>query len=118
MKLYLLILILLNTQILFAQKRNIRRDDYKVMIDSAVSIIANEYFSKYFNKSDTVLVIREDNTPWPTENIGIINLKSKNIYDSAFKALLAKGVEAWKLFPRLNGNTMQVSIIFYYYIQG
>lgn len=115
MKTYLTIILLLGTQLSFAQKGG-NKDDYKRMIDSAISIISNSYFSSAISRLDTIAILKEDNSPWPIIGLNLnSNLISINIFDSTTKKKIVdgRGLDAWKLFPNLEGNKMKISIAFF-----
>lgn len=95
-----------------------KRDDYKKMIDSAISIKANQLFELTQKTSEgsslrpSLYLINEDDLPYkyspPLENI---MFKYIDVYNPENKKTLKKGIFAWKILASLKNDTFIITII-------
>lgn len=94
------------------------KDEYKLMVDSAISIMYTQY-------SD---VIKKQNTDYYLNNLYLLNeqnlplnnvpssdkFKLINIYDAQNRKVLSKGIYAWKVFTTLRKNQFTINIVDFY----
>lgn len=131
MKNILLIPILLISINIYSQEKS---NDYKKMIDSAITIKATQllkhynleltksnnttnwkhYINNYKEQIENIFIIDENHNPYmflsSKELVGI-KFKQLNIYDSKNKKRLKKGIDAWKIVCNLENNKMKIYII-------
>lgn len=100
-KLYLLIALI---SFSFFHSQNKENDEYKKLIDSAISIkLQNGKITEQY-------ILNSDNMPYKVNN-EIRGLKTINIYDKKNKKILTKGINVWKIIPILNKNKLEIRII-------
>lgn len=94
------------------------KDEYKLMVDSAISIMYTQY-------SD---VIKKQNTDYYLNNLYLLNeqnlplnyvsssdkFKFINVYDAQNRKVLSKGIYAWKVFTTLRKNQFTINIVDFY----
>lgn len=94
------------------------KDEYKLMVDSAISIMYTQY-------SD---VIKKQNTDYYLNNLCLLNeqnlplnyvpssnkFKLMNVYDVQNRKVLSKGIYAWKVFTTLRKNQFTINIVDFY----
>ncbi|MBS0030025.1 hypothetical protein ACTJJ0_21300 [Chitinophaga sp. 22321] len=94
------------------------KDEYKLMVDSAISIMYTQY-------SD---VIKKQNTDYYLNNLYLLNeqnlplnyvpssdkFKLMNVYDAQNRKVLSKGIYAWKVFTTLRKNQFTINIVDFY----
>lgn len=94
------------------------KDEYKLMVDSAISIMYTQY-------SD---VIKKQNTDYYLNNLYLLNeqnlplnnvpssdkFKLMNVYDAQNRNVLSKGIYAWKVFTTLRKNQFTINIVDFY----
>lgn len=129
MKSILSILFIGTYTVLYSQK-----NDYKALVDSAISIKANYEYDDYTillskshkNYSDStnikakkeyfesIYLIDENNNPYFFDNTNSkIKFKTISIYDKKNRRILKKGefgIKAWKIIPILQGNELIIKI--------
>ena len=100
----------------YSQKRE---NEYKAMIDSAVSIKSREFIKSYksspnsdaLDKEDLYL-IDENDLPYKYSGISTgLRFKTINVLDPKNKSVLNKGIRAWKIIPVLQGSSLKITII-------
>lgn len=113
-KVSLLVIVSCFVALVKAQTSN---DALKIMIDSAIKIKYNRYQQAKKNLSkdylENLYLINEQNQALdylPSSN----KFKPINIYDHRNKKILSKGIYAWKVFTKINGNKFIVTIIDFY----
>lgn len=93
-------------------------DEYKSMVDSAISIMYTRY-------SD---VIKKQNRDYYLNNLYLLNEQNQplnyvpssrkfkliNVYDDQNRKIIKEGINAWKVFTVLNKNRFVVSIVDFY----
>jgi hypothetical protein len=91
------------------------KDEYRVMIDSAINIKYAEYKAATKNQTnanylENLYLINEQNQPLNyLTSSG--KFKSISVYDDRNRKLLSKGIYAWKVLPALNKNRLIVDIV-------
>jgi len=94
------------------------KDEYKLMVDSAISIMYTQY-------SD---VIKKQNTDYYLNNLYLLNEQNQplnylpssekfkliNVYDSQNRKILSNGIYAWKVFTTLKKNQFTINIVDFY----
>lgn len=88
----------------------VKEDDYKKMIDTAI-IMQTTGYSKTPYRSGIYLIDSKDQIYILTSNTDKKKFGYINVYDKKNKKLLKKGVNVWKVLPVLSGNKLVVSII-------
>ncbi|WP_300600714.1 hypothetical protein [Niabella sp.] len=99
----------------YAQNRN----EYKVVIDSAINIklkttaVQLSRQDKGMASSNDYYLIDQDNRALYYSSLtpNGINLKYMDVYNPKNKKILRKGIAAWKVIGSLNGNKFTVTII-------
>lgn len=95
-----------------------QKDDFKIMIDSAISIKYSQFFKVVSNQNnkyylENLYLLDEQDQPF-------INLllskkfKSINVYDKRNRKIIKKGIYAWRVFTVLNKNQFVVNIVDFY----
>lgn len=99
--------------------QNKRTNEYKELIDSAISVVSNEYHKFYsedlnnYNPKDIIIYVVDEND----KCINLDNVKSKftlktiDVKDKKNRKLLKKGLKIWQVTPTLNGNIITVNVI-------
>ncbi len=131
MKSILLISLIFISTSIYSQEKS---DDYKKMIDSAITIKAaqllNDYKQKLAKKNNTdnwkhyisnykelienIFLIDENHNPYvfsSSKELFEVKFKQLNIYDPTNKKRLKKGIDAWKIVCNLESNKMKIYII-------
>lgn len=115
MKMRLVIILLFFFLNGYTQKRD---DDYKKMIDSAISIKAIQLFElapKTINGSiskTSLYLINEDDLPYKySSTFENIIFRYIDVYKTKNKKILKKGIFAWKILTSLKNDTFIVTII-------
>ncbi|SDQ14818.1 hypothetical protein SAMN05421664_0739 [Chryseobacterium soldanellicola] len=88
----------------------VKIDDYKRLLDSAIIINKNHNESDLKNKS--CYLITSDNSKYITSHF-LLNsyFKSIEVYNKKNQNLLKKGINAWKIIPVMNKNKLIIKII-------
>ena len=105
---------LLATNILFSQEK--RLNEYKKLVDSAISIAANNYMlqlSEISSKENNIIyVVDENSKPIDLDSIkSKLPLKTIDVNNKKNRKLLKKGLRILKILPFLQGNTITITII-------
>ena len=105
---------LLVTNILFSQEK--RLNEYKKLLDSAISIAANNYMlqlSENSSKENNIIyVVDENSKPIDLDSIkSKLPLKTIDVNNKKNRKLLKKGLRILKILPFLQGNTITITII-------
>jgi hypothetical protein len=114
MKYKFLVVILLSFYKGYSQKEE---SDLKRMIDSAISIKANELFiqakkNNVVNSSfKNLYLINENDLPYLYSSSESIEFKYIDIYSPKSKKILKKGIFAWKILTSLTKDTFSITII-------
>ncbi len=110
-KIVFTILVLACTLTVYAQKNT---DESKIMIDSAINIKYVKYKEATKNQNidyfENLYLINEQNQPL-NYLASASRFKSISIYDDRNRKILAKGIQAWKVFTTINKNKFVVTII-------
>ncbi|WP_142686760.1 hypothetical protein [Chitinophaga polysaccharea] len=91
------------------------KDDYKIMVDSAITIKYTQYLdtSKKRNSEyylENLYLLNEQDQP--LNSVSSSNkFKFINVYDDRNRKVLSKGIYAWKVFTTLNKNKFVITII-------
>jgi hypothetical protein len=96
-----------------------KENEYKRMIDSAVSLKSREFLKSYEGRPQgseptegNLYLIDENNLPYKYGgSLTGLRLKTINIFEAKNKNALKKGVHAWKIIPTLISNRLKISII-------
>lgn len=91
------------------------KDEFKVMIDSAINIKYAQYKQATKNQNnkdylENLYLLNDQNQPLnylPSSN----KFKSISVYDSRSQKIIKKGIYAWKVLPALSGNKLIINII-------
>ena len=110
----ILLFMLLVTNILFSQEKKL--DEYKKLVDSAISIAANNYMlqlSENSSKENNIIyVVDENSKPIDLDSIkSKLPLKTIDVNNKKNRKLLKKGLRILKILPFLQGNTITITII-------
>lgn len=81
------------------------KNDYKIMIDSAIAM------QKAMYRPDIYLIDEKDQPYISTSDDLGKKFKYISLYEIKNRKLLKEGINAWKIFPILNGNRMTINII-------
>ena len=105
---------LLATNILFSQEK--RLNEYKKLVDSAISIAANNYMlqlSENSSKENNIIyVVDENSKPIDLDSIkSKLPLKTIDINNKNNRKTLKKGLKILKVRPLLQGNKITITII-------
>ena len=105
---------LLATNILFSQEKKL--NEYKKLVDSAISIAANNYMlqlSENSSKENNIIyVVDENSKPIDLDSIkSKLPLKTIDVNNKKNRKLLKKGLRILKILPFLQGNTITITII-------
>lgn len=114
----------------YAQEKS---DNYKKMIDSAITIKSNQVLKEYndeLNKNvntenwksyiesykirlENTYLIDENNYPYKFQSSNETGIKFKQIeiYDTKNRKALKKGIDVWKIVPSLSGSKLKIDII-------
>lgn len=93
-----------------------RKNELRTLIDTAISVISNEQHKFYhvessedYSKDIVVYVIDENNNQVNLDNVKTkLRLKSIDIFDKKNRELLKKGLNVWKVYPNLKGDTITI----------
>lgn len=96
-----------------------QENEYKKMIDSAISIKSIDFFKSYKRLpvssnpgKESLYLIDENDLPYKYAGVETgLSLKAINIFDTKNKKYLEKGIHAWKIIPVLKGSTLKISIV-------
>lgn len=96
-----------------------RANEYKAIIDSAISIKSRELLKSYKSSSQSGMLEKEDlylidenDLPYKYSGISTgLRFKAINILDPKNKGVLRKGIRAWKIIPVLQGGKLKINII-------
>ena len=110
----ILLFMLLATNILFSQEKKL--NEYKKLVDSAISIAANNYMlqlSENSSKENNIIyVVDENSKPIDLDSIkSKLPLKTIDVNNKKNRKLLKKGLRILKILPFLQGNTITITII-------
>ena len=110
----ILLFMLLATNILFSQEK--RLNEYKKLVDSAISIAANNYMlqlSENSSKENNIIyVVDENSKPIDLDSIkSELSLKTIDINSKNNRKTLKKGLKILKVHPLLQGNKITITII-------
>lgn len=104
---------LLVTNILFSQEK--RLNEYKKLVDSAISIAANNYMlqlSENSSKENIIYVVDENSKPIDLDSIkSKLPLKTIDINNKNNRKTLKKGLKILRVRPLLQGNKIIITII-------
>ena len=105
---------LLATNILFSQEK--RLNEYKKLVDSAISIAANNYMlqlSENSSKENNIIyVVDENSKPIDLDSIkSKLPLKTIDINNKNNRKTLKKGLKILRVRPLLQGNKITITII-------
>lgn len=84
----------------------ITNDDYKKMIDSAISLKnENSTVSKHY-------ILNSENQPYTlSDDLKSKGLETINIYDKKNRKIITNGINVWKIISILNSNIFEIRII-------
>ena len=110
----ILLFMLLVTNILFSQEK--RLNEYKKLLDSAISIAANNYMlqlSENSSKENNIIyVVDENSKPIDLDSIkSKLPLKPIDINNKNNRKTLKKGLKILRVRPLLQGNKIIITII-------
>ena len=110
----ILLFMLLATNILFSQEKKF--NEYKKLVDSAISIAANNYMlqlSENSSKENNIIyVVDENSKPIDLDSIkSKLPLKTIDINNKNNRKTLKKGLKILKVRPLLQGNKITITII-------
>ena len=110
----ILLFMLLVTNILFSQEKKL--DEYKKLVDSAISIAANNYMlqlSENSSKENNIIyVVDENSKPIDLDSMkSKLPLKTIDINSKNNRKTLKKGLKILKVYPLLQGNKITITII-------
>ena len=109
----ILLFMLLVTNILFSQEK--RLNEYKKLVDSAISIAANNYMlqlSENSSKENIIYVVDENSKPIDLDSIkSKLPLKTIDINNKNNRKTLKKGLKILRVRPLLQGNKIIITII-------
>ena len=110
----ILLFMLLVTNILFSQEK--RLNEYKKLLDSAISIAANNYMlqlSENSSKENNIIyVVDENSKPIDLDSIkSKLPLKTIDINNKNNRKTLKKGLKILKVRSLLQGNKITITII-------
>ncbi len=110
----ILLFMLLVTNILFSQEKKL--NEYKKLVDSAISIAANNYMMQLSENSskenNIIYVVDENSKPIDLDNVkSKLLLKTIDVNNKKNRKLLKKGLRILKILPFLQGNTITITII-------
>ena len=110
----ILLFMLLVTNILFSQEKKL--DEYKKLVDSAISIAANNYMlqlSENSSKENNIIyVVDENSKPIDLDSMkSKLPLKTIDINNKNNRKTLKKGLKILKVHPLLQGNKITITII-------
>jgi len=102
-----------------------KENEYKMMIDSAVSLKSKELLISYEGKPQgseptrgNLYLINENNMPYKYGgSVTALRLETINIFEAKNKNALKKGIHAWKIMPTLISNRLKISIIDFFITQ-
>lgn len=105
---------LLVTNILFSQEKKF--NEYKKLVDSAISIAANNYMiqlSENSSKENNIIyVVDENSKPIDLDSIkSKLPLKTIDINNKNNRKTLKKGLKILRVRPLLQGNKITITII-------
>ena len=105
---------LLVTNILFSQEKKL--NEYKKLVDSAISIAANNYMlqlSENSSKENNIIyVVDENSKPIDLDSMkSKLPLKTIDINNKNNRKTLKKGLKILKVYPLLQGNKITITII-------
>ena len=109
-----LLFMLLVTNILFSQEKKF--NEYKKLVDSAISIAANNYMlqlSENSSKENNIIyVVDENSKPIDLDSIkSKLPLKTIDINNKNNRKTLKKGLKILRVRPLLQGNKITITII-------
>ena len=110
----ILLFMLLATNILFSQEKKL--NEYKKLVDSAISIAANNYMlqlSENSSKENNIIYVVDENSK-PIDLDGIkseLSLKTIDINSKNNRKTLKKGLKILKVHSLLQGNKITITII-------
>ena len=110
----ILLFMLLVTNILFSQEK--RLNEYKKLVDSAISIAANNYMlqlSENSSKENNIIyVVDENSKPIDLDSMkSKLPLKTIDINSKNNRKTLKKGLKILRVRPLLQGNKITITII-------
>ncbi len=107
-KLFIVFLFLLSKG--YAQKQE---NEYKKMIDSAISIMCQKVLKPTENQgAKDLYLIDENNLDYNyTGMFAQLGFKRINVLDSRNISVLKKGIHAWQIFPVLHDHILKITII-------
>ena len=109
----ILLFMLLVTNILFSQEK--RLNEYKKLVDSAISIAANNYMlqlSENSSKENIIYVVDENSKPIDLDSMkSKLPLKTIDINNKNNRKTLKKGLKILRVRPLLQGNKITITII-------
>lgn len=90
------------------------KDDYKTMVDSAVTIMYTQVFETSKKQhNEHLYLLNEQDQP-----LNYIPSSSKfkliNLYDDQNRKIIKEGIYAWKVFTTLNKNKFVITIVDFY----
>ena len=114
-KTFFIVLVLIAALKVNAQQN---KDEYKVMIDSAICIKYTAFKAATKNQNnkdyfDNLYLLNEQDQPLnylPSSN----KFKAITVYDDRNRKIIKKGIYAWKVFASLNNNRFTVTIVDFY----
>ena len=110
----ILLFMLLVTNNLFSQEK--RLNEYKKLVDSAISIAANNYMLQLSEnsskKNNIIYVVDENSKPIDLDSIkSKLPLKTIDINNKNNRKTLKKGLKILRVRPLLQGNKIIITII-------
>ena len=110
----ILLFMLLATNILFSQEKKL--NEYKKLVDSAISIAANNYMlqlSENSSKENNIIyVVDENSKPIDLDSIkSKLSLKTIDINNKNNRKILKEGLKILRVRPLLQGNKITITII-------
>ena len=105
---------LLVTNILFSQEKKL--NEYKKLVDSAISIAANNYMMQLSENSskenNIIYVVDENSKPIDLDSIkSKLSLKTIDINNKNNRKILKEGLKILRVRPLLQGNKITITII-------
>lgn len=110
----ILLFMLLAANIFFSQEK--RLNEYKKLVDSAISIAANNYMlqlSENSSKENNIIyVVDENSKPIDLDSIkSKLSLKTIDINNKNNRKILKEGLKILRVRPLLQGNKITITII-------
>jgi uncharacterized protein YnzC (UPF0291/DUF896 family) len=134
MKKIIYILLLSFTSLMYSQDKN--KNDYKILVDSAIVIYGNNYYKfyeleqtkklntdsnwKYYleefkKRLENIYLIDENGNPlYINNNYSKIKFKQMFVFDKKNRNITRKeefGIKTWKVIPKLEENRLNIKIV-------